>query len=86
MIPTSTGARTLVEIDRTKDWSHIDFGAILFVDFDGVLHTEGCHGEENFCYLPNFVSVLEEVNPERNLPIVISSLWRPHVDLEDIRA
>jgi hypothetical protein len=85
MIPTGNGNRPLVEVDRTKDWNHLDFGAVLFLDFDGVLHPEGGGEEENFCYLPNFASVLKEVNPERNLPIVISSLWRHHVSLEDIR-
>jgi hypothetical protein len=85
MIPSGSGTHTLVELDTTKDLCHFDFGAILFLDFDGVLHPEGCSEDQNFCYLPNFVSVLREVNPERNLPIVISSLWRHHVDLDEIR-
>lgn len=59
---------------------------LLFLDFDGVLHpqTEGevVSREEAFCHLPKLEEIL------RNYPavrIVISSTWREHFSLTQLR-
>lgn len=59
---------------------------ILFLDFDGVLHTEG-EGHlpddgTNFCFLPRLEALLREFDGVR---IVISSAWRERYSLERLR-
>jgi hypothetical protein len=76
----------LVQLDPTLDLATLDFRSIIFLDFDGVLHPESCAARHNFCYLPHFRSALLEADPERKVPIVISSLWRHHCSLEQIRS
>lgn len=47
---------------------------ILFLDFDGVLHSEPCYDKsQQFAYLPRLESVLRDFPDVR---IVISSTWR----------
>lgn len=56
--------------------------AILFLDFDGVLHPEHCHESKHFCCLP----VLEDAL--RNMPewqVVITSTWRLQKPLDQLR-
>ena len=55
---------------------------ILFLDFDGVLHPEHCHESKHFCCLPVLESSLRQV-PE--LKLVITSTWRLHSPLEQLR-
>ena len=55
---------------------------ILFLDFDGVLHPEHCHESKHFCCLPVLESALRQV-PE--LKLVITSTWRLHSPLEQLR-
>lgn len=57
--------------------------AFLFLDFDGVLHPEHCHESRHFTCL----SVLEEAL--RRVPqwqVVITSAWRRHKSLDELRA
>lgn len=57
--------------------------AFLFLDFDGVLHPEHCHESRHFTCL----SVLEEAL--RRVPqwqVVITSTWRLHKSLDELRA
>jgi len=54
----------------------------FFLDFDGVTHPEPCKRELEFCCLPLIEEVLLEFPP---VQIVISSSWREHYDLEQIR-
>ena len=56
---------------------------ILFLDFDGVLHPNGCWRDRHFEYLPNLEQVL------RDLPavqVVISSTWRHAESLDQLRS
>lgn len=55
---------------------------ILFLDFDGVTHPEPCGGELGFCCLALIEDVLLEFP---SVQIVISSSWRDHFGLEQIR-
>lgn len=52
----------------------------LFLDFDGVLHPTA-HGSALFSQLPLLEKVLEDLSCQ----IVISSSWRFHVDLNQLR-
>lgn len=56
---------------------------IVFLDFDGVTHPEVCKKEKLFTCLPLIETVLR-----RHLPaqIVISSSWRTHHPLSELRA
>jgi HAD domain in Swiss Army Knife RNA repair proteins len=58
---------------------------ILFLDFDGVTHPEPCDHNNAFCRLPLIESVLRE-RELRDVQIVISSSWREHHSLGDLRA
>ncbi len=55
---------------------------ILFLDFDGVTHPEGCSAERLFCCLP----LIEEVLRRRpGVDIVISSSWRATRSLAELQ-
>jgi len=49
-------------------------GPVLFLDFDGVLHPNGCAPTDCFCLLPALVATIAPFE----LDIVISSTWRRH--------
>ncbi len=55
---------------------------ILFLDFDGVTHPEGCRTADLFCRLPLIESVLLRYP---HVQIVISSSWRETQPLEELR-
>ena len=55
---------------------------VLFLDFDGVLHPSLCLEAEHFCRRPLFEEVMRRFPAVR---IVISSSWRHHFDLEQMR-
>lgn len=55
----------------------------LFLDVDGVLHPEFCHGSKHFSCLPIFERVLRYVTC---CDIVISSTWRLHEPLDSLRS
>ncbi|NVO08307.1 MAG: hypothetical protein HXX19_21255 [Rhodoferax sp.] len=86
MMPFRHTTVPLVTLDHSADLAALDFGRVLFLDFDGVLHPESCAERDLFCYLPNFGAALQQVDGLQRLPIVISSLWRHHCTLQQIRA
>ncbi|KWT97705.1 MULTISPECIES: HAD domain-containing protein [unclassified Variovorax] len=59
---------------------------ILFLDFDGVLHPEGeghlPNDGTDFCFLPRLEALLREFPHVR---IVISSMWRERLSLDELR-
>lgn len=55
---------------------------VLFLDFDGVLHSSLCLEAEHFCRRPLFEEVMRRFPAVR---IVISSSWRHHFDLDRLR-
>lgn len=55
----------------------------LFVDCDGVLHPEFCHESRHFSCLPYFEQSLQS-HPD--VGVVISSTWRLHRSLDDLRS
>ena len=55
---------------------------ILFLDFDGVLHPDPPQPDQRFRSLPRLVSVLRD---HPHVEIVISSLWREQLSLEQLR-
>lgn len=55
---------------------------ILFLDFDGVTHPEGCRAADLFCRLPLIESVLLR---HPHVQIVVSSSWRETRPLEELR-
>jgi hypothetical protein len=67
------------------DTAWLDFNGVIFLDFDGVLHPQGCAERDHFCFLPNFSEALKLADPFQRAPIVISSLWRHHCTLKQIR-
>ena len=85
MIPFRNSNVTLVERDAALDGSGLNFDHVIFLDFDGVLHPESCPERENFCFLPNFCEAFREADPNAKVPLVISSLWRHHCTLSQIR-
>ena len=56
----------------------------IFLDFDGVLHSESAVGSRPFNRLPLLESALTEVDAD--FQIVISSSWRFHYSLEVLRS
>jgi HAD domain in Swiss Army Knife RNA repair proteins len=86
MIPFRANNVTLVQMDPSLNHAELDFGHVLFLDFDGVLHPEGCAERDHFCYLPNFCEALRVADRNGSMPLVISSLWRHHCTLDQIRA
>lgn len=54
---------------------------ILFLDFDGVTHSDGCFSANFFCRLPLIEEVLREFP---SVKIVISSSWRDHHPLDTL--
>ena len=57
---------------------------VLFLDFDGVTHPQPCFQENVFCRLPLIEAVLRE-RELRDVEIVISSSWRDHYSLDEMR-
>ena len=57
--------------------------AVLFLDFDGVLHPMYCPDAEHFCRLPLFEAAMRGCPEVR---IVISSSWRRIYGIEWLRA
>jgi hypothetical protein len=55
---------------------------ILFLDFDGVTHQDRCSVDNLFCRMPLIEEVLREFP---HVEIVISSSWREHYSLDDMR-
>lgn len=55
---------------------------ILFLDFDGVTHPEGCRTADLFCRLPLIEGVLLR---HPHVQIVVSSSWRKNRPLEELR-
>jgi hypothetical protein len=85
MIPFLDLSVPLVELDLIVDAASLDFSRVIFLDFDGVLHPEDCAQRDNFCFLPNFCEALGAADPGGKTPIVISSLWRHHCTLRQLR-
>ena len=56
----------------------------IFLDFDGVLHTESEVGSRSFNRLPLLEEVLSKTNYD--FQIVISSSWRHHYKLDELKA
>lgn len=57
---------------------------ILFLDFDGVLHSDPCYDKSQyFSYLPRLESVLRDF-PE--VQIVISSTWREKRSISQLKS
>jgi len=55
---------------------------ILFLDFDGVCHPEGCLSARLFEKLPLIEAFLRE---QPHIEVVISSSWRAYRKLDDLR-
>jgi hypothetical protein len=56
---------------------------ILFLDFDGVLHSEPCYDQTKlFCFLPRLEKVLRDY-PQ--IDVVISSTWRESRTLHELQ-
>jgi hypothetical protein len=85
MIPLRNVYIPLVQLDASLDVSKFDFSRVIFLDFDGVLHPEDCALQEIFCFLPNFCEALRTADSWKKTPIVISSLWRHHWTLKQMR-
>ena len=55
---------------------------ILFLDFDGVLHPDPPQPDQRFRSLPRLVSVLHD---HPHVEIVISSMWREQLSIDELR-
>jgi hypothetical protein len=56
--------------------------AILFLDFDGVLHPEPCHDHPPFCRMPLFERAMAQLP---DVKLVVSSSWRHGRTLQDLQ-
>ena len=56
---------------------------VLFLDFDGVTHPEQCTSDKLFTCLPLIEDVLRR---HEGVEVVISSSWRVHHPLEELRS
>lgn len=56
---------------------------LLFLDFDGVTHPEGCAQRLLFCRLPLLLPVLQQ---SEHVNLVISSTWRETRSLDVLKA
>jgi hypothetical protein len=54
---------------------------VLFLDFDGVLHPNGCQPADCFCLLPPLAATIAQFD----VNVVISSTWRRHRSLRWLR-
>lgn len=54
-----------------------DSKVIVFLDFDGVLHPINARGDGHFCYMEDFLDLMDEFP---SIEIVISSSWRSAMD------
>jgi hypothetical protein len=57
---------------------------VVALDFDGVLHPEPCSQENVLCRLPFVEDVLRDYL--EHIEIIMSSRWRMHYSIEDLRA
>ncbi len=55
---------------------------ILFLDIDGVLHPDPPQPDQRLRSLPRLISVLRDFT---QVEVVISSLWREHLSLDQLR-
>ena len=55
----------------------------LFLDFDGVMHADGCPDGELFAHLKNFEALLADFP---SIEVVISSSWRLTQTLDEMRS
>lgn len=55
---------------------------VLFLDFDGVTHPEPCFDAQAFCCLHLIEAVLRD---HPGVEVVISSSWRDHHPLDELR-
>lgn len=59
---------------------------LVFLDFDGVLHPEcpdpAMEDALQFCHLPRFEQLMREF---AHIDVVISSMWRYHHSLDDLK-
>lgn len=76
----------LVGFDQSLLAGYLNFDRVLFLDFDGVLHPEGCDADLHFCFMHNFAEVLREVDPKGEMPIVVSSMWRLDSTISQLRS
>jgi hypothetical protein len=58
----------------------------LFLDFDGVLHSDFDEHEHPFSQVNNFSNALRRADPKQKIDIVISSMWRLSENLDQLRA
>lgn len=63
----------------------LDFSRVLFLDIDGVLHPESPTTLPLFCFLRNFHRTMRRVDPDARMPVVISSDWKLHHALIDLK-
>jgi hypothetical protein len=59
---------------------------ILFLDFDGVLHSDFDAYETPFSQVSNFCDAVRRADPNCRIDIVISSMWRLSESLDQLRA
>ncbi|WP_374416067.1 HAD domain-containing protein, partial [Ectopseudomonas oleovorans] len=55
---------------------------ILFLDIDGVLHPDPPQPDQRLRSLPRLVAILRDFP---HVEVVISSLWREHLTLNQLR-
>lgn len=86
MVTFSKERTELIEFDPNLPPGALSFDHIAFLDFDGVLHPEGCGDDMYFMFLDNLCKVIRDADPAGEMPIVISSMWRFDETIEQLRA
>jgi len=76
----------LIGVDPLLPPGRLNLDRVLFLDFDGVLHPDGCERQALFSHMPVFCEVLQAADPRREVPIVVSSMWRYDCSIAQLRA
>ena len=74
----------LIAFDLDLPCGRISLDAVIFLDFDGVIHPE-FPGDSPFCWVPQFHQALRSCDPEGVIPLVVSSTWRLWEGLHSLR-
>lgn len=67
---------TLVGFDPELPPGPLNLDRVLFLDFDGVLHPENGDPNMEFVFMQNFCDALRAADPNGEMPIVVTSMWR----------
>lgn len=81
----SRAAVPLVKLDESVA-GNLDFSFVLFLDFDGVLHSKDRSQQSLFESVGVLAHALAKIDPDEKMPIVVASDWRLTNTLPQLRS